>query len=116
MTIDASFVRRKCKLRGVLVTRVQSDVRDGMNRPIDTERRVGVRFWKHPEETAEITAGRLVETRRETAYFPLGTRIESTSQLIFRGETFEFDGPAREWVHPITTKTVGYVATVVRTS
>ena len=116
MTLDASFVRRKCKLRGVLVTVTQSDERDGMNRPIDIERRVGVRFWKPPEDTSEITAGRIVETKREIAYFPLGTRLAGTSQLIFRGETFEFDGPAREWIHPVTTKTIGFVATLVRTT
>lgn len=115
MSLDASFVRRKCKLRGVLVTKTKSAVRDGMNRPIDTERRVGVRFWKHPEETSEVTAGRIVETKRETAYFPLGTRLAGTSQLIFRGQVFEFDGPAREWIHPVTTKTIGFVATLVRT-
>jgi hypothetical protein len=114
--ITAATVARKCKLRGTLTTVTQSATVDEMNRPLDVETSAVVKFWWHPEQGSEITAGRIIATGRQVAYFPACYTVTDTSKLTYAGLPWQVDGTPETWIHPMSGEVVGTVARMVRTA
>ena len=114
--IDASFLRRWCRLDATLTTVTDGTDRDEANNPIPTTTTRTVKTWVHPEQGAETTAGRQVTTTRFVGYFLPCEELDSRSTLTLGAATYEFDGPPQEWTHPATGERVGWEARLVRTA
>jgi hypothetical protein len=115
MTITQDFLKRWCRIPATLTT-VTAGERDDMNHPAEVTATESVLVWVHPEMSSEDTGTRPVATTRFVGYLLPCTEPTGTSRLTIGTAEYEFDGPPKEWTHPMTTRRIGWEAALVRTS